>query len=274
MSFVIRNSSNTAYTTTTGSPNVTIPAATQSGSLSVGTGFIAGKVLVSDTDAAILFSEVANNNMLQMSKVIDSGIISGTTYVISNSSSVAYTTTTGNPNVTVPAATMSTSAVVGTGFSVGTVSVSAANAALLFTEVTNKNYLQLSPIANPATVLFGQLNTANPTLPATGMANGAFDLSGQTTAQTVTFDTAANVYAVLSALPSGNTFTPATGLTPTTFDFKIFNNNTSLGAITLAAGTGNTLTGAATIAIGTGVIVRATVTATTTPTITYAVTVN
>jgi hypothetical protein len=274
MSFVIRNSSNAAYTTTTGSPNVTIPAATQSG-ITGGTGFVPGKILVSDANGVLLFTEVQNKNYLQIAVANDSSIVVGSSYVIQNSSTTAYTTTTGNPNVTVPAATLASGGV-GTGYVLGSVVVSGTNANLLFTEVTNKNYLQLIQLNNAVTTVnYGDYIVANPTLPAASLVDGVFDLSGQTTAQTVTFDTAANVYAVLQQLPSTKLFTPATGLTPTKFEVKIFNNHTASGAITLAAGTGNTLAGVGTIAIGTGVIARAVLTVTSgTPAITYTVSVN
>jgi hypothetical protein len=193
-------------------------------------------------------------------------------FIIRNSDPTAYTTTTGSPNVTIPAATQA-GINMGTGFTTGKVLVSDSNAALLFSEVSNKNYLEIKKIIDEASYI-NIPYVANPTLPAQNLIDGFFDLSGQTTAQTVTFDTAANVWAALQARVSGNEFTNATGLTPTTFEVKIFNNHTASGAITLAAGTGNTITGAGTIAIGTGVIVRATVTNQTTPAITYAVAVN
>jgi len=90
--------------------------------------------------------------------------------------------------------------------------------------------------------------------------------SGQTTAQSITTDTAVNIIAALQAAVAtqyqaqitsfGAGVNPPPGV-PNLFNvaytLTIINNNTSSGAITLAAGTGVTLTAGAAIAISTAV---------------------
>lgn len=78
--------------------------------------------------------------------------------------------------------------------------------------------------------------------------------SGNTGAQAITTDTAANIIAALSSAIQN----AATGFQPNSknlvnlvFVATIINNNTSLGAITLTGGTGVTITGTNTIAITT-----------------------
>lgn len=86
----------------------------------------------------------------------------------------------------------------------------------------------------------------------TGAQENYVAASGQTTAQAITTDTAANIIAsVASALQSKATgFQPnATNLVNLAFLITIINNNTSSGAITLTGGTGVTITGTNTIAI-------------------------
>lgn len=91
--------------------------------------------------------------------------------------------------------------------------------------------------------------------------------SGQTTAQAWTTDTAANIVAWLQQVVAaayktqiagfGQTVNPPVGI-PNLFNLtyllRVFNNNTSSGAITLTAGAGVTISGSAVVAVGTAVI--------------------
>lgn len=102
-------------------------------------------------------------------------------------------------------------------------------------------------------------------------------VSGQTTAQTATTDTAANIVAniqnavaIAAALPtayptlqSGAQGSPPPGA-PNFFNFtytlSIVNGNTAAGALTLTGGTGVTFTGSAVVAVATTAIYVVTVT--------------
>ena len=94
-------------------------------------------------------------------------------------------------------------------------------------------------------------------------------LSGQTAAQDITTDTAANIIAALLQQLQANSvgFQPNGGtIANEAFVVTLINNNTSSGAITLSAGTGVTLSGTATIAITTTRTFLVTVTSPTTVT--------
>lgn len=96
------------------------------------------------------------------------------------------------------------------------------------------------------TGLYTGITTANPTLTAAQMVGGVVEVSGQTTAQTVTTDSAANIIARMQALDAN----AAIGSTAT---FRIVNDNTSSGAVTVALGSGVTnggVAGGLSIAIG------------------------
>lgn len=92
--------------------------------------------------------------------------------------------------------------------------------------------------------------------------------SGQTAAQAVATDSAANIIAQLqtclaaAAAANGGTGAPAgvPNLNSVGFFLQLINNNTSSGAITLSAGTGVTLVAGAAIAITTNVQFLVTVT--------------
>lgn len=91
--------------------------------------------------------------------------------------------------------------------------------------------------------LYTSLTGANPTLTAAQMVGGAVDVSGQTAAQTVTTDTAANIIARMQAIDAN----AAVGSTAT---FTLINDNTSSGAVTLTAGANVTVVNGAALAIG------------------------
>src|SRR5713101_398767 len=78
------------------------------------------------------------------------------------------------------------------------------------------------------------------TLSASQIVAGIFQRSGATAAVTATTDTAANIIAAL-----GSSATPTQS-----FILYYTNNNTSSGAVTLAAGTGVTLSGTVVIPVG------------------------
>lgn len=102
-----------------------------------------------------------------------------------------------------------------------------------------------------------------------GAQENYFALSGQTTAQALTTDTAANIIAAfISAVQANaaNYQTTASQLFPVSFVVTFINNNTSSGAITLSGGTGVTITGTNTIAITTSRTFLVTVTSPTTVT--------
>lgn len=82
------------------------------------------------------------------------------------------------------------------------------------------------------------LTSSSPTLTAAQMVNSIVNLSGQTAAQTVTTDTAANIVALLPNLQVGSSF-----------DLVVQNANTTSGAITFAGGTGVTIVGTNTLPI-------------------------
>ena|SRR6185312_6305735 len=93
--------------------------------------------------------------------------------------------------------------------------------------------------------------------------------SGQTTAQAITTDTAANIIAQLVGSIQGatkGTQPTASGVLGVAFLITIINNNTSSGAITLSGGTGVTITGTNTLAITTSRTFLVTITSTTTVT--------
>jgi len=91
--------------------------------------------------------------------------------------------------------------------------------------------------------LYTALTSANPTLTAAQMVGGSVEISGQTAAQTVTTDTAANIIARMQALDAN----AAVGSTAT---FALINDNTSSGAATLTAGANVTVVNGAALAIG------------------------
>ena len=79
-------------------------------------------------------------------------------------------------------------------------------------------------------------------------------LSGQTTAQAITTDTAANIISTFLQsvqLNTANYQPTAAQLIPVSFVVTLINNNTSTGAITLSGGTGVTISGTNTLAITT-----------------------
>lgn len=78
----------------------------------------------------------------------------------------------------------------------------------------------------------------------TGATEVYVAFSGQTTAQALTTDTAANIVNTMAGL------LPRTSGNPSWF-LQIINNNTTSGAITLTGGTGVTISGTNTIAINT-----------------------
>lgn len=98
-------------------------------------------------------------------------------------------------------------------------------------------------VASMRAGLYTSITTANPTLTAAQMVGGSVDVSGQTTAQTVTTDTAANIIARMQALDTN----AAVG---SVASFTLINDNTSSGAVTLAGGSGVTITNGAALAIG------------------------
>ena len=129
-------------------------------------------------------------------------------------------------------------------------------------------------VYNPIAILPGaqyKTTTQNAgTLAATlfvGAQENYVAASGNTTAQAITTDTAANIIAAAaSALQSKATgFQPnANNLLNLVFVVTIINNNTSSGAITLTGGTGVTITGTNTIAITTSRQFLVTITGSTT----------
>jgi type IV secretory pathway VirJ component len=92
---------------------------------------------------------------------------------------------------------------------------------------------------------YNQVATSNPTLTAAQMVGGVVELNAQTTAQTVTTDTAANIIARMVALD-------ANAGVGSTAQFRLINDNTSSGAVTLAAGTNVTLVNPGTVAVAIG----------------------
>lgn len=123
---------------------------------------------------------------------------------------------------------------------------------------------------NPACVLTTAQFTASTqnggTVTAAALASATENyiaFSGQTTAQALTTDTAANIIANLQTvlvsqlktqLANGSAGSPPAGvpsLLNLTLQVSIINNNTSSGAITLSGGTGVTISGTNTIAITT-----------------------
>lgn len=91
--------------------------------------------------------------------------------------------------------------------------------------------------------LYTSLTGASPTLTAAQMVGGSVDVSGQTTAQTVTTDTAANIIARMQALDAN----AAVGSTAT---FTLINDNTSSGAVTFTAGANVTVVNGSALAVG------------------------
>lgn len=88
------------------------------------------------------------------------------------------------------------------------------------------------------------LTTNSPTLTAAQMVGGVVEFSGQTAAQTITTDTAANIIARMTALDAN----AGVGSTAT---FRMVNDNTSSGTLLLAAGANVTLVNpGAVVAIG------------------------
>jgi len=105
----------------------------------------------------------------------------------------------------------------------------------------------------------GTLTAAN----LTGAGDVYLAASGQTAAQALTTDTAANIISQLQfALSSAVPPSPpgVTNLTNLTYTLTLINNNTSSGAITLTGGTGVTITGTNTLSITTSRIFVVTVT--------------
>lgn len=104
-----------------------------------------------------------------------------------------------------------------------------------------------SIVASMRNGLYTSVTTANPTLTAAQMVGGVVAVSGQTTAQNVTTDTAANIIARMQALD-------ANAAIGSSASFTLVNDNTSSGAVTIVLGTGVTNAGAAgilSLAIGT-----------------------
>jgi len=97
---------------------------------------------------------------------------------------------------------------------------------------------------------YNDVATAAPTLTAAQMVGGAVDLTTQTTAQTVTTDTAANIVALVPNLQIGSTF-----------DFILKNSYPAAAAVaTLAAGSGVTIDSATVIPPGAALFFKAIVT--------------
>jgi hypothetical protein len=114
-----------------------------------------------------------------------------------------------------------------------------------------------------------------------GAADSYLGLSGQTTAQALTTDTAANIIAQLqqavavaykAAINSfGAGVNPPAGvpnLFNLTYTLTLINNNTASGAITLTGGTGVTIVGTNTLAVATIRVFVVTITSPTTVTLT------
>ena len=94
-----------------------------------------------------------------------------------------------------------------------------------------------------------------------------FKASGQTAAQGITTDTAANIIAALAnAITQAIKSASVPQVQGQSFIFEFWNANTSSGAVTLTAGTGVTITGTSTIAVGVGRVYIVTVTSPTTVT--------
>lgn len=85
--------------------------------------------------------------------------------------------------------------------------------------------------AGGALLAFAAVTAAAPTLTAAQMLGGGVTLTTQTTAQTVTTDTATAILALIPNAQVGSTFT-----------LIIQNGHTSSGTATLAGGTGVTIT--------------------------------
>jgi hypothetical protein len=84
------------------------------------------------------------------------------------------------------------------------------------------------------TGLYTAFTSNNPTLTAAQMVGGAIEVSGQTAAQTLTTDTAANIIARMQALD-------ANAAIGSTAQMSVVNDNTSSGAVTVTAGSGVTM---------------------------------
>lgn len=94
----------------------------------------------------------------------------------------------------------------------------------------------------------GVISAAN----TTGGQEAVLALSGQTTAQAITTDSAANlISAILAALTLQDSQITVSSLVGFTYTLVLINNNTSSGAITLSGGSGVTINGTATVAITT-----------------------
>lgn len=102
-------------------------------------------------------------------------------------------------------------------------------------------------VASMRNGLYTSVTTANPTVTAAQMVGGVVAVSGQTSAQNVTTDTAANIIARMQAID-------ANAAIGSSASFTLINDNTSTGAVTVVLGSGVTNVGAAGIlalAIGT-----------------------
>jgi len=93
-------------------------------------------------------------------------------------------------------------------------------------------------VASMRNGLYTSITANNPTLTAAQMVGGVVAVSGQTAAQNVTTDTAANIIARMQAIDAN----AAIGSSAT---FTLINDNTSTGAVTVVLGSGVTNIGAA-----------------------------
>lgn len=93
-------------------------------------------------------------------------------------------------------------------------------------------------VASMRNGLYTSITAANPTLTAAQMVGGVVAVSGQTAAQNVTTDTAANIIARMQALD-------ANAAIGSSASFTLVNDNTSSGAVTVLLGSGVTNAGAA-----------------------------
>lgn len=93
-------------------------------------------------------------------------------------------------------------------------------------------------VASMRNGLYTSITSNNPTLTAAQMVGGVVAVSGQTGAQNVTTDTAANIIARMQAIDAN----AAIGSSAT---FTLINDNTSSGAVTVVLGSGVTNVGAA-----------------------------
>lgn len=127
------------------------------------------------------------------------------------------------------------------------------------TQLSETGYLGVAAdeAAFATQAVYNDVAGAAPTLTAAQMVNGEVNLTTQSTAQTVTTDTAAAMTALIPNLQVGSYF-----------DLVIKNSYTAGALATLAAGAGVTITGVASIPSGSAVEFLGVVTNATTPAVT------